>query len=220
MKKLLFVLLFLFGIVNVLYCSPSNSISIPNSFSPNTTISSSAVNANFNEAQTKFNVHSHTDITSLGAITTGTWSATVIDKAYGGTGNAYGIGLPSGAVFFMISGSCPSGTTDVSATYANKFVKINATAGTSSGTILTGTTAGHTLIVSEMPAHTHANTATVRGRDGTGSTSLIADGNGEPTQGTLASTASAGSDGAHDHSLTTATTLEPSSITMICCEVQ
>lgn len=41
--------------------------------------------------------------------------------------------LPSGAVYFMISGSCPTGTTDVSATYSNLFVRINATAGSTGG---------------------------------------------------------------------------------------
>ncbi len=41
--------------------------------------------------------------------------------------------LPSGAVFFMITGSCPSGTTDVTTTYSDMFVRINATQGTTSG---------------------------------------------------------------------------------------
>lgn len=149
MKKL--IILFLL-IPSIGFCSPSNSISIPNSFSPNTTISSSEMNANFNEGQTKYNVHTHTDITQVGAITSGTWTGTVIDTAYGGTGNANGIGLPTGAIFFMITGSCPTGSTDVSTTYSNKFVRINATAastgGTDTHTHAAGTYAG--------PSHTHS----------------------------------------------------------------
>ena len=41
-----------------------------------------------------------------------------------------GILMPSGAIFFMITGSCPSGTTDVTATYNNLFIRANATQGT------------------------------------------------------------------------------------------
>lgn len=44
-----------------------------------------------------------------------------------------GIALPSGAVFFMITGSCPTGSTDITATYSNKFVRINATGGSTGG---------------------------------------------------------------------------------------
>ena len=129
MKKLILTLLSLF-FYSYCFATPSNSISIPNSFTPNTTISSSQVNSNFNEISTKYSIHTHTDITQVGAITTGTWTASVIGTAYGGTGNAYGIGLPTGAVFFMITGSCPSGTTDVTATYADRFPRIHATPGT------------------------------------------------------------------------------------------
>lgn len=87
MKKLLFLISFLFLITRFSYASPSNSISIPNSFTPNTTISSSEVNSNNNEIQTKYNAHSHSDITSLGTITTGNWNGTIIGTTYGGTGN-------------------------------------------------------------------------------------------------------------------------------------
>lgn len=41
--------------------------------------------------------------------------------------------LPSGAIFFMVTGSCPAGTTDVTATYSDKFVRINATGGSTGG---------------------------------------------------------------------------------------
>lgn len=62
--------------------------------------------------------------------------------------------LPSGAVFFMITGSCPAWTTDVSATYSNLFVRVNATAGVQSGSDTHTHTAG-TYVGS---SHTHSLT--------------------------------------------------------------
>lgn len=108
-KVILFCLLFPF----CCYAAPSNSISIPNSFNPNTTIVSSEMNSNFNEISNKYSVHTHTDITEVGAITSGTWTANALDWAY--------IPFPSGAIFFIISGTCPSGTTDVTSTYSSEF---------------------------------------------------------------------------------------------------
>ncbi len=76
-----------------------------------------------------------------------------------------GMTLPSGAVFMMITGSCPSGTTDVSATYSNKFIRINATAGSTGGAdththaagSYTSPTTGSTAITeANLPSHTHA----------------------------------------------------------------
>ncbi|MCK9370604.1 hypothetical protein M0R04_11900 [Candidatus Dojkabacteria bacterium] len=124
-----------------------------------------------------------------------------------------GVSLPSGAIFFMITGSCPTGTTDVSATYANKFVKINSTQGTSSGTVLTGTTDDHTLITGEMPAHTH--TTDYSGTAG----GAINNGGVDAANGTAVTSSSTGGGGGHSHNLSAATTLEPSSITMKCCQV-
>ena len=48
--------------------------------------------------------------------------------------NANSVTLPTGAAFFMITGSCPAGTTDVTATYSDRFIRINATGGTTAGT--------------------------------------------------------------------------------------
>lgn len=50
--------------------------------------------------------------------------------------------LPSGAVYFMITGSCPTGTTDVSGTYSNLFIRINSTAGSTGGSDTHTHTAG------------------------------------------------------------------------------
>jgi len=87
-RNILLTILALLIIATPVFSSPSNTISIPNSFSPNTAISSSEANANFNEVGTKFNAHTHTDITSLGTVTTGSWNATAITAEYGGTGLA------------------------------------------------------------------------------------------------------------------------------------
>lgn len=123
-----------------------------------------------------------------------------------------GLLMPSGAVFFMVSGSCPAGSTDVSATYANKFVKINSTQGTSSGVVLTGTTDSHVLDITEIPAHTHTYNAP---------TSPGAGGSGASYSGTPSSTASGSAGGGlgHTHTISSATTLEPSSVTMRSCQV-
>lgn len=124
--------------------------------------------------------------------------------------------LPSGAVFFMASGACPTGTTDVSVTYANKYVKINTTPLTSTGVVLTGTTDSHTLDVTEIPAHTH----TVPGKSGgaVGTTANFPRADTAPNDGNITSN-STGGGGGHTHTLSTATTLEPSSITMRACQV-
>lgn len=120
--------------------------------------------------------------------------------------NANSVTLPAGAVFFMITGSCPAGTTNVSATYSNKFIKINATAGTSASA--TAATDSHTLSTSEMPSHTHGILGGLGNAIGTTGY--------EPGAGGGAVSASTGGGGGHTHNLTS---LEPSSVTMILCQV-
>lgn len=121
--------------------------------------------------------------------------------------------LPTGAAFFMFTGSCPSGTTDVTSTYSNKFIKINSTQGTTSGLVLTGTTDSHVLDITEIPAHTHTvanQSTTVYGVNGGGV--------GKPDVG-AGNTGSAGGGGGHTHTISGASTLEPSSVTMKLCVV-
>ena len=60
--------------------------------------------------------------------------------------------LPSGAVYFLLTSSCPAGTTDVSSTYSNLFLRVNATAGTLGGT----NTHTHTAGTYAGTAHTHS----------------------------------------------------------------
>ncbi len=63
--------------------------------------------------------------------------------------NANGVVLPTGAVFFKITGSCPAGTTDVTATYSNKFLRVNATQGSTGGSDTV------TIAEANLPSHTH-----------------------------------------------------------------
>lgn len=86
MKKLLSVLLGVLFLTKLCFAAPASTISVSNSFVPNTTIYSSEVNTNFNDIVTGFNAHTHEDITKLGTIGTGVWQASTIGVAYGGTG--------------------------------------------------------------------------------------------------------------------------------------
>lgn len=128
------------------------------------------MNANFNETSSKYNLHTHIDITQVGAITTGSWTGSVIGTAYGGTGNAYGLGLPSGSVFFMVTGACPSGSTDVTDTYADMFPRVMDDA-TSTPATAAATAHSHAAGTLTEAAHTH----TVP-RDGWGSADAAIDG--------------------------------------------
>ena len=148
-------------------------------------------------------------------VTNGGTNAT--DAATARANLGIGMTLPSGSVFFMASGSCPTGTTDVSSTYANKYVKISATQLTSSGVALTGTSDGTTLTSAQsgLPAHTHlmgGGFGRYDGDSGGGMSNQIAN------DATAANTAANAAE-AHNHTISSATTLEPSSITMKCCQV-
>jgi len=128
--------------------------------------------------------------------------------------DANSVTLPTGAVFFMLTGSCPPGTTDVTATYADRFLKVNATQGTTAGPTLTGTSDSHTLTTAEIPAHTHTQAS---GDGLTGQGSLVHAANGIIYQNTA--TSSTGGGGGHTHTLSAATTLEPKSFTCKMCSV-
>ncbi len=122
--------------------------------------------------------------------------------------------LPSGAVYFMFSGSCPSGTTDVTATYSNKFIKINATQLTTSGVVLTGTTDATAITQANLPSYSLTVTGRSAGGDGTNFGTSATGGASESL-----SISSGGSGTGHTHTLSSATTLEPASVTAKLCQV-
>ena len=97
MKKVLSLMVSFLLIANISFGAPNNSVSTPNSYSANTVIQSADMNANFAEHQSKYNTHSHTDITQVGTITTGGWNGSVIATQYGGTGQDWS-GASTGSI--------------------------------------------------------------------------------------------------------------------------
>ncbi len=91
------------------------------------------------------------DISSSAAIVDTKLAQITTANKVSSTAISGGVVLPSGALFYMITGSCPSGTTDVTATYSDKFIRINATQGSTGGS----DTDSITLTTTELPAHTH-----------------------------------------------------------------
>ena len=87
MKRFLALFMLISGVA---WGVPTTLISTPNSFTPNTTIQSSPMNSNFTEVQNQYNLHTHNDITSVGAITSGSWLGSPVATAYGGTGQNFG----------------------------------------------------------------------------------------------------------------------------------
>lgn len=116
MKRIIFTAISCLALFRLAIAAPSNSISIPNSFTPYTTIASSDTNANNNEIQSKYNAHTHTDNTSLGTVTTGTWAADVIGAAYGGTGANLSASAQGALPYFSATGVMSSLAKDANAT--------------------------------------------------------------------------------------------------------
>lgn len=103
----------------------------------------------------------------------------------------------AGDIIFSTVVTAHSGWTNVSATYSNKFIRINATPLTTGGADTHNhgaVTGSHTLVASEIPAHTH----TYDRASGVGS------GGSESSGGTVLSTStgSIGGGGGHTHTLT------------------
>jgi hypothetical protein len=124
-------------------------------------------------------------------------------KAYGlnqRTANGLEVGR-AGDLLLSSAATTPDGWTDVSATYSDKFIRINATALSTGGADTHdhgAATGSHTLTEAEMPAHTHTLTCydpgTTAAKVGWGGTSN--------TQSGI--TNSAGSGGGHTHTLASA----------------
>ena len=123
-------------------------------------------------------------------------------KAYGlnqRTANGLEVGR-TGDLLLSSAASTPDGWTDVSATYSDKFIRINATALSTGGAdTLTGNTGDHTLTEAEMPAHTHSETYYNNSNGGTTGPAMTLPG---PT-GSFSSD-SAGGGGSHSHTLSAA----------------
>lgn len=119
MRKLYIILALILGLQYNSWSNPSNSISIQYPAVSNALIASADYNSNNNEIQTKFNSHTHTDLTQVGTITTGVWAGTPITYPFlnlsgqilpADISTGYGL-VPSGAII-MWSGTVaniPSG---------------------------------------------------------------------------------------------------------------
>lgn len=102
MKRIIILTLLLMFVSVVCMAAPSNTITTPNSFSPNTTIQSSQVNSNNNEIATKYNAHSHSD---------------TITTQYGGSGGDFST-TAQGSLFYFSAAGVVSALTPGTANYA------------------------------------------------------------------------------------------------------
>ena len=132
-------------------CPPTRD----NNYIAGTVISPTEVMANENNLYQALQDGLATDCIADNAITTAklatgsVTSADILDGTITSADLAFSVAnqiLPSGALFFMISGSCPSWSTDVSATYAAMFPRIAVTPGGTGGS----STHTHT-----GPSHSH-----------------------------------------------------------------
>ena len=105
----------------------------------------------------------------------------------------------TGDVILSSNATTPTGWNDVSATYSNKFIRINATALSESGSdshTHGGVTGAHTLTVAEMPAHTHTAIIAAASGPSVGDSGAIVAG--------TSNTSSAGGGGSHTHTVASA----------------
>jgi len=160
-------------------------------------------------------------ITTAKIATGGVTSSDILDGTVTTTDLAFAINpgntLPAGAVFFMVTGSCPAWTTDVSATYSNLFLRINATQGTLGGSDT------HTHAVGSFvgSAHTHSisDPTTARAWSAAAGSTTTSDATGAASVTDAASwTAESGGGGAVTGTSASAT-LIPSFVTMKACQV-
>ena len=149
------------GLLVVAFCCMGAAPSRDNTYVAGTVISPDDVmdneDAMFEYLQNGVDTYAANSITTTPLATGSVTSADILDGTITTTDLAFAISpgntLPTGAVFFMRTGSCPSWTTNVSATYSNLFPRINATAGSQSGTDT------HTHAVGSYvgSAHTHSS---------------------------------------------------------------
>jgi len=114
------------------------------------------------------------------------------------------LGFRAGDLLLSEATSAPSGWSEVSATYENKYILVGTGSPMSTGGVAThdheGTAQSHTLIVSEIPSHVHG-IQTYGGVGGTGNVSNAQD--GSSVSAVLNSNATGGG-GGHTHVITAA----------------
>lgn len=183
----------------------------------NTLITASGFNTNYAEIEAVVNALTGDNFAD-DAITAAKLNADVVRTNYGlvqhsdgslyvktyGLINVSSNGVAWGRTGDMLLSSSvvtPDGFTDVSATYADKFIRISATAlatgGANTHTHAVGsyTADSHTLTTAEMPAHTHSY-------NNSNAPANVADGGSSRSTGDSAgTTGSAGSGGGHTHTI-------------------
>ena len=122
--------------------------------------------------------------------------------------NTNSMTLPSGAVFFMITNACPAGSTDVTSTYDDKFIRIGDTQAATGGAD-TDVVPTHAITEAEMAAHVHSGIFKIQ---------VDAGGIGESANNdaTTQNSGSTGSGDAHGHG---SVDIVPSFIEMTLCRV-
>jgi hypothetical protein len=108
------------------------------------------------------------------------------------------LAVPQNAVILYVGASCPSGYSDITATYEDKAIIADSLGGASpssgGGAATAGVTGGHSLTTAELAAHTH----TLQGYgSGTGGATYVCN----ATAYSTANTGSTGSGTAHTHPL-------------------
>lgn len=214
----------------------SGTFSITNSFTSGTTIQSSAVNANFSDvgAEITNSVAKDGQTTMTGQLKAASGTAAAPGYTFGSdlntgfflkSGDTIGIAaggveiasigssgvsfLPSGTVMLFVQTSAPTGWTK-STTHNNKALRVvSGTASSGGTTAFTSVFTSRTLVVANLPAHTHgagsytaasggAHTHTISSM---GTTSDVTTDGGGFRFANTAGTKTTDSDGAHTHTI-------------------
>ena len=119
------------------------------------------------------------------------------------TGGAFNVTseFVTGDLLFSSVTTAHAGWTNVTATYANRYLRVgNTVLGTGGSATLAGTSGSHTLTIAEIPGHTHPG-PTVHNNGDLG-TSDYQTSSGAGARAAVSSTGSTGGSSGHTHSLT------------------